>query len=94
MKKTTGLQLPDQQVIGGKTLALNKLVQYSPTDVTNKTLKWEIIGGTGTAYATLSSKGSLKTKKVTKPVTVTVRITATDGTPYTDTCTVTILPKS
>ena len=71
----TGFQ---NYVLGGKGLAMSKMVTFEPTDVTNKKLAWEIVGGCD--YATINaSTGALTTKAVTVPYDITVRVSSTDG---------------
>ena len=65
-------------VLGGKSLAMAKMVTYGPEDVTNKKLAWEIVGGCD--YATINaSTGALTTKAVTVPYPITVKVSSTDG---------------
>ena len=87
------LTLPDIAVIaGGKTLTMTKLEDYYVDPAaTNKTLIWSM-EGEGAAFATLSSKGVLKTKKVTEAKTLTVTATAADGGGIEASCEVTIYP--
>ena len=89
VKTVTELIIADQRVQGGKTLNLAKLVTINPTDATNKKLTWEITSGG--EYATISSSGSFKAKKVTVAKTVEVTVSSQDGGAST-TFTVTITP--
>lgn len=77
VKSVTELVMDDQVVQGGKTLKLAKLIQINPGDATNKKLVWEITRGK--AYATLSSSGVFKAKKVTQERTVEVTVSSQDG---------------
>lgn len=92
-KWMTELTLPDTAVIaGGKTLTMTKLQGFFVDPYAgDKTLIWSMEGD-GAAYATLSSKGVLKTKKVTAPKTLTVTATAADGGQISASCEVTIHP--
>ena len=92
-KWMTELTLPDTAVIaGGKTLTVTKLADYFvDPDATNQNLVWTM-EGEGAAFATLSNKGVLKTKKVTEPKTLTVTATAADAGGISAECEVTIYP--
>jgi len=92
VKTITVLRMADQTVVGGKNLNLAKLITIEPSDATNKTLSWQILGGDGASTVTLSSKGELKTKKVTSAQTVRIRAEATDGSEQYVIFTVTINP--
>lgn len=89
IKTVTDLTVSDQEVRGGKSLALAKLVTITPADATNKKLIWSITSGS--AYATISSSGSFKAKKVTSPKDVEVTVRSQDG-GASKTFTITILP--
>ena len=89
VKTVTKLTIEDQTVTGGKSLNLAKLVTIDPTDATNKKLTWEITRGS--EYATVSSSGSFKAKKVTSEETVEVTVSSQDGGASTTFC-VTIIP--
>ncbi len=97
MKTMAYLELPETASVGGgKTLTFSKLEGYSvDPDATNKTLTWSMTYPDGspvpTTVATLT-KGVLKTKTVTAPVTIFIRAEATDGSGLADDCTVTICP--
>ncbi len=85
----TSLELPaDTFVIGGKTLTLKP--EIGPGYATNKTLVWTCDAPAN--VASINSRGQLKTKKVTAPVTVTVTAAATDGSSWEAQCDVTIYP--
>lgn len=73
----TELIIADQNVQGGKTLNLAKLVTINPTDATNKKLTWTVTRGG--EYATISSSGSFKAKKVTASKQVEVTVSSQDG---------------
>ena len=77
IRTVTELTIADQTVQGGKSLNLAKLVTINPTDATNKKLTWTITGGS--EYATVSSSGSFKAKKVTSEKTVEVTVSSQDG---------------
>lgn len=89
VKTVTDLYISDQTVPSSKTLNLAKLVTIAPGDATNKKLTWTITSGD--SFATLSSSGSFKAKKVTAPVTVEVTVASQDG-GASKAFTVTILP--
>jgi len=89
VRTVTDLTLEDQTVAGGKSLNLAKLVTINPSDATNKKLTWTITKGS--AYATISSSGSFKAKKVTSPQKVEVTVSSQDG-GASVTCIVTITP--
>ena len=77
VKTVTELNIENQTVRSGKTLNLAKLIQINPGDATNKKLTWKITYGS--QYATLSSGGSFKAKKVTGVKVVEVTVTSQDG---------------
>lgn len=88
----TDLTLANQVLAAGKSIDLSKLIVIGPEDTTTKDIDWEILDGEGLAYATISSKGVLKAKKVTAQRIVTVQATARDGSGYTTRCYVRIYP--
>ena len=77
IKTVTELTIADQAVMSGKSLNLAKLVTINPTDATNKKLTWTITKGS--KYATISSSGSFKAKKLTAEKTVEVTVSSQDG---------------
>lgn len=77
VKTVTELIIADQTVQGDKSLNLAKLVTVNPGDATNKKLTWTIVSGGN--YATVSTSGSFKAKKVTQPQTVEVKVSSQDG---------------
>ena len=64
-------------VNGGKSLKLATMVEFSPSDATNKKLTWKV--APNNYGITISTSGVLKTKKVTEPVTVNVMAITQDG---------------
>lgn len=82
--------LDNSMVAGGKNVNLGKLVQVGPQDATNRKLVWSIQGET--AFASVSSSGLVKTKKVTETKTVYVTATAADGYGAQVTCRIDIYP--
>ena len=86
IKQVTSLTLKDgvvvdaegnQFVAGGKTLKLAPVVEISPSDATNKKLTWKV--SPNDYGITISSSGVLKTRKVSRPVTVNIMVTTQDG---------------
>lgn len=77
VKTVTELTIGDQTVASGKSLNLAKLLTINPVDATNKKLTWSITAGN--AYATISSSGSFKAKKVTKKTIVEVTVSSQDN---------------
>ena len=63
-------------VAGGKTLNLAPMVEITPSDATNKKLKWKV--APNEYGVTISAGGVLKTKRVTQPVTVNIMVTPQD----------------
>lgn len=90
VKSVESIALEDTLLAGGKSLNLAKLVTVDPGDATNKKLSWSITGDT--AYATLSSSGTLKAKAVSQMKTVQVTATAADGYGAKATATIHIYP--
>ncbi|MBD5464820.1 MAG: hypothetical protein HDR22_03210 [Lachnospiraceae bacterium] len=74
--KSVKIKAPAKTVKAGKTLKLKATVTTTGKSV-NKTLKWT---SSNTKYATVSSKGVVKTKKAGKGKSVTITVTSTDGT--------------
>lgn len=74
--KSVKVKAPAKTVKAGKSLKLKATVKTTGKSV-NKTLKWT---SSNTKYATVSSKGVVKTKKAGKGKTVTITATSTDGT--------------
>ena len=64
-------------VNGGKSLKLAPMVEFSPSDATNKKLTWKV--APNNYGITINASGVLKTKKVTEPVTVNVMAITQDG---------------
>lgn len=77
VKTVTSLSITNQTIQSGKSLNLAKLITINPTDATNKKLTWSITKGS--AYATVSTSGSFKAKKVTVAKTVEVTVKSQDG---------------
>ena len=92
VKNVEGFELKQQAIGGGKTLELGKKIRLLPADTTTKKLSWQITGGTGAAYATVSKTGSLKTKAVTGHKTVEITVTAMDKAGCSETFTVDLYP--
>lgn len=92
IKKMERLSMEAREVKGGRSLNLAKRMQIYPTDATYKTFTWEITGGSGAAYASVSSKGVLKTKQVKEPMEVEITATAKDGSGKTAVVRITIMP--
>ncbi len=87
----TSLSLPETRAItGGKSYTFKPVI--GPDHTSNKGITWTLTGDT--AYATLSSKGELKTKTVTEVKRVTVTAAAKDGSGCKAQCVVTIRPKA
>ena len=83
------LTLPESaSVAGGKSVALN--AEIFPETTTNPALVWEILDGK--EFATISSGGKLKAKKVDRTETVTVRVSAKENPELYAECSVEIYP--
>ena len=76
--KVTSVKLKASKtsVKAGKSVKIKATIKTSGKSV-NKTLKWT---SSNTKYATVTSKGVVKTKKAGKGKTVTITATSTDGT--------------
>lgn len=80
-KPVTELEISDGWIAGGKTLKLSTLTTKITEDASSKKLYYAITGGDGAAFASITSAGVLKTKKVTS--TKIVEIIAWDEYGYT-----------
>jgi len=74
--KSVKLKASKKTVKAGKTVKIKSTVKTTGKKV-NKTLKWT---SSNTEYATVTSKGVVKTKKAGKGKTVTITAMSTDGT--------------
>lgn len=74
--KSVKLSASKKTVQAGKSIKVKATVKTTGKSV-NKTLKWTT---SNSKYATVSSKGVVKTKKAGKGKTVTITATSTDGT--------------
>ncbi|MBD5545126.1 MAG: alpha-amylase [Lachnospiraceae bacterium] len=73
--KSVKLKAASSSVKAGKSVKIKATIKTTGTSV-NKTLKWT---SSNTKYATVSSKGVVKTKKAGKGKTVTITAVSTDG---------------
>lgn len=88
VKRMKDLKVEDGIIAGGKSLTLKPVI--TPADTTNKKLSWSV--SENAAGIRISSSGKLTTKAVKEPVTVTVTVTALDGSNVQTTCNVTVYP--
>lgn len=88
IKLMKSLELANTSVAGGKSVTLKPVI--GPTDVTNKKLTWSV---SENEYGIkINASGKLTTKAVTKPVNVTVTVSALDGSGVSASCKVTVYP--
>ena len=88
VKLMKDLQVADGFVAGGKSLTLKSVI--TPADTTNKKLAWSV--SENDAGIKVNASGKLTTKAVKEPVTVTVTVSALDGSGVTAACDVTVYP--